>query len=497
MQLVQNVPFFGIMLSMIAAVVSPMLNRRAAKWLSVGLAGAVICLHIWFVQFMIGFGGSYTYMMGHYPAPWGNELRAGLLEAVIALALSVVMLLSQLSGMNKLQRQIDPQKQVFFYVMCDLVMAGMLALVYTNDLFTAYVFIEILALSSCALMMARQVGHTMVASMRYMILSLLGSGLILIAIALTYNLTGHLLMENIHEVVARYAQDGEYALPISVIIGLFIAGIGIKCGLFPFHMWLPDAYGYSTSAASAVLSSVVSKAYFFLLVKIFYRVIGMDVIESDMALNLLLALGVSSMILGSIGAIRCLDIRRMVAFSSVSQMGYLFAWLGLGSTIGVAAALFHMVVHALCKSMLFLSVSPLSDASGDSKRFVNLRGAGYRYVIPGIAFTLGALSMVGIPILGGFFSKIFFAEAALYAAHTTRIVLLAALALSTLLNAFYFMHTVMTLYRKPKDSFVRQPFQKSRLTTVTLGVFGVINVAIGFFAKDIVNFITTGLLNFA
>jgi len=497
MQLVQNVPFFSIMLSMVSAIVTPVLPRRAAKWLSVGMVSVVVCLHIWFLPFMVSLGGSYTYMMGHFPAPWGNELRAGLLEALIALALSIVMLLSQLSGMNKLQRQIDPPKQGLFYVMCNLVMAGMLTLTYTNDLFTAYVFIEILALSSCALMMARQVGHTMVASMRYMILSLLGSGLILIAIALTYNLTGHLLMENIRAVIAQYAADGEYALPISVIIGLFIAGIAIKCGIFPFHMWLPDAYGYSTSAASAVLSSVVSKAYFFLLVKIFYRVIGINVVMSDMALNLMLVLGVLSMILGSIGAIRCLDIRRMVAYSSVSQMGYLFAWVGLGSTVGVAAAMFHLVVHALCKSMLFLSVSPLCDASGDSKRFVDLRGAGYRYVIPGIAFTLGSLSMVGIPILGGFFSKIFFAEAAISGAGWVRITLLAALALSTLLNALYFMHTVLGLYRRPKKGFVRQPFIKSRLTAVTLSVFGFINLTIGFFAKDIINLITTGIQNFA
>ncbi|HPJ01684.1 MAG TPA: proton-conducting transporter membrane subunit [Candidatus Limiplasma sp.] len=497
MQLVQNVPFFSIMLSMVSAIVTPVLPRRAAKWLSVGVVAAVVCLHIWFVPFMISYGGSYNYMMGHFPAPWGNELRAGLLEAAIALALSVVMLLSQLAGLNKLQRQIDPPKQGFFYVMCNLVMAGMLALVYTNDLFTAYVFIEILALSSCALMVARQLGHTMVASMRYMILSLLGSGLILIAIALTYNLTGHLLMENIHDVIAVYAANGEYALPITVIIGLFIAGIAIKCGVFPFHMWLPDAYAYSTSAASAVLSSVVSKAYFFLLVKIFYRVIGIDVIMSDMALNLMLVLGISSMIIGSLGAIRCLDIRRMVAYSSVSQMGYLFAWVGLGSEVGVAAAMFHMVVHAMCKSMLFLSVSPLCDASGDSKRFIDLRGAGYRYVVPGITFTLGALSMVGIPILGGFFSKIFFAEAAISGTGWVQVALLAALALSTLLNAFYFMHTVMGLYRKPRQGYEPQPFIKSALAAAALVVFGVVNLAIGFFAKDIISFITAGLQTFA
>ncbi|MFH1880209.1 MAG: proton-conducting transporter membrane subunit, partial [Bacillota bacterium] len=249
--------------------------------------------------------------------------------------------------------------------------------------------------------------------------------------------------------------------------------------------------------ASAILSGVVSKAYFFLLVKIFYRVIGVDVIMSDMALNLMLALGISSMIIGSVGAIRCLDIRRMVAYSSVSQMGYLFAWVGLGSTIGVAAAMFHLVVHALCKSMLFLAVSPLCDASNDSKRFVDLRGAGYRYVIPGIAFTLGAMSMVGIPILGGFFSKIFFAEAALFGVSWVRVVLLTALALSTLLNALYFMHTVLGLYRRPKEGIVYQPFRKSALTTVTLGVFGVVNLAIGFFAMDIIRFITIGIENLA
>jgi len=147
--------------------------------------------------------------------------------------------------------------------------------------------------------------------------------------------------------------------------------------------------------------------------------------------------------------------------------------------------------------MLFLSVSPLCDASGDSKRFIDLRGAGYRYVVPGITFTLGALSMVGIPILGGFFSKIFFAEAAISGTGWVQVALLAALALSTLLNAFYFMHTVMGLYRKPRQGYEPQPFIKSALAAAALGVFGVVNLAIGFFAKDIIGFITAGLQTFA
>ncbi|MDD3214879.1 MAG: proton-conducting transporter membrane subunit, partial [Eubacteriales bacterium] len=241
MQFVQNVPFFSIMLSMVCGFLSAMLPRRVAKWLTVGLSAAVLGLNIWLLSFLSASGQSYTYMMGHFPAPWGNELRAGVLEALAAVILSVVMLLSVLGGLHKLEEQVDVKKQHLFYVMLDLALAALMALIYTNDLFTAYVFIEILTLVSCTLITARQVGHTMVAAMRYMIMSLLGSGLLLLAIALLYDLTGHLLMENIHTALAKLVETGEYRLPITVVIGLFCVGLGIKSGLFPFHTWLPDA----------------------------------------------------------------------------------------------------------------------------------------------------------------------------------------------------------------------------------------------------------------
>mgnify|MGYP002233801489 CR=1 FL=1 len=118
-----------------------------------------------------------------------------------------------------------------------------MSMLYTNDLFTAYVFIEIMTLTACALIMSRQNGRTMVSAMRYMIMSLLGSGLTLIAITITYNLTGHLLMENIHDSLMELSASGEYTTPITVIMGLFFVGLGIKSALYPFHTWLPDATG--------------------------------------------------------------------------------------------------------------------------------------------------------------------------------------------------------------------------------------------------------------
>lgn len=497
MRLVQNVPFFSIMLAMVCGISSAMLPRRAAKWLTVALTCTVLALNCWLLTDLLATGKSFTYMMGHFPAPWGNELRAGTLEALMAVVFCLVMLFSVIGGFHKLEEHVDDKKQHLFFVMLDLVLAALMALIYTNDLFTAYVFIEILTLSSCALIMARQVGHTMLAAMRYMIMSLLGSGLLLIAISLVYNLTGHLLMENIHDSIAKLVKTGEYSLPISVIIGLFFAGLGIKSALFPFHTWLPDAYGYATPAASAVLSSLVSKGYIFLLLKILYRVIGVEVVVADHALNLLFFFGLTAMVMGSLTAIRSHDLRRMIAFSSVAQIGYIYAGIGLGTTAGVVAAMFHLIMHSFGKSMLFLSAWGLSDASGDSKRFPDLRGAGYRYPAAGVAFTVGALSMIGVPILGGFFSKLFFASAALEAGGLSMWLLLCTLIVSTLLNTFYFMHTVMTLYRKPRDGFVPQPFRRSALTSAALWGMCGLNLAVGFFSQFILEAIRQGLAIFS
>lgn len=499
MQFVQNVPFFSIMLCMVCGVVSAMLPGRAAKWVTVGLSAAVAALSAWLVSFLVGYGQSYVYWMGHFPAPWGNELRAGLLEAVMALCFSLIMLFSVLGGMKKLEEQIHHSKQHYVCVMLNLVLAAMMAMLYTNDLFTGYVFIEIMTLTACALIMSRQNGRTLVSAMRYMIMSLLGSGLTLLAIAITYNLTGHLLMENIQATIAELYDSGRYIRPITVIIGLFFVGLGIKSALYPFHTWLPDAYGYSTPAASAVLSSIVSKAYIFLLIKIFYRVIGIRIVMANHALNLALFFGVLGMMMGSVNAICAHDLRRMIAFSSVAQIGYIYAGLGLGVEAGYAAAVYHMVMHAFSKSALFISASALSDASGDSKRFSDLRGAGFRHPVAGVCFSIAAMSLVGVPVLGGFISKLNLSEAAFQQGGAAMWVMLAALAVSTLLNAVYFMKTVITLYRPAREGFTPPENPKagrSYSNTIALCGFIVLNILVGLLANPLMQAIRAGLQMF-
>lgn len=496
MALVQNVPFFSIILCMVSGIASSALGRRTAKRITLALSATVLLLNLWLTLFLIESGKSYTYMMGHFPAPWGNELRAGLLEAVMACCFALILLLSLLGGLKKIDEQIHDRKQNLYFIMVDLMLASLLALVYTNDIFTAYVFIEINTIAACALIMSRQNGHCLAAATRYMIMNLLASGLLLMALTLLYGLTGHLLMADIRESVALMRAAGEHSTALAVVVVLITVALAIKSALFPFHEWLPDAYGYATPASAAMLSSLISKSYIFLLIKIYYRVFGMYVVRASHITHILFIFGILGMILGSVSAIREKDIRRMVAFSSVAQIGYIYMGLGLGTKEGTAAALFHMIIHAAAKSMLFLSASGLVDVSGDIKQFRPLRGSGYRNKAAGAAFTVGALSMVGVPLFGGFLSKMYFAQAALDYGGIRPLVVLIALAVSTILNTVYFLHTVISVYR-PATAPVPAYEKPHGLSSAALWVMAAFNVALGMFSAPLYEAILRGLDMFA
>lgn len=496
----QSIPFVCILLPLgSAAMTSVLPGRWARRWTTLVLlavTGLSLALTIIF-----GVTGvqSYTYTMGHYTAPWGNEIRAGLLEALTAFFFSLIMLLSLMGGMRKLDDHVTRSKHSLYYVVLLLLTAALMAQVYTNDLFTAYVFLEIMTISACALIAARNQGRTLVAATRYMIMNLVGSGLFLLGVILLYDLTGHLLMSNIKEAVAELHSTGEYALPLNVVIALISVGLCVKSALFPFHTWVPDAYGYSTPTSAAVLSSLVSKGYIFLLIKIIYRVIGVEVMAETHIFNVLFVFALVGMVMGSISAIRQSDIRRMIAFSSVAQIGYVYAGIGLGTDAGMIAAIFHMFSHAVCKSMLFLAAGGLTDASGNSKEFHDLRGSGYRSPVSGVAFTIGALSMVGFPFLGGFASKLNLALAALSCSNIRAILTLAALAVSTWLNTMYFLRTVVTIYRKPDEgrSFPAEPGHRGFRFNCSLILFSAVNVALGLFSQSVIDAILTGLRMFA
>ena len=335
-----------------------------------------------------------------------------------------------------------------------------------------------------------------------MIMSLLGSGLLLMGICMLYDLTGHLLMSNMKESVVAVMEAGTYRIPMIITIGLMTVGIAIKSALFPFHSWLADAYGYSTVSSAAILSSLISKGYIFLVIKIFYRVIGFEYVAESHILNILFIFGLSGMIFGSISAIWEKDIRRMISFSSVAQIGYIYMGFGLGTEVGMIASIYHILVHAATKSLLFISAIGLTDVSAGSRSFFDLTGAGYRNKVAGVGFTVGSLSMVGIPIFSGFVSKLLFAEAAVIDPSWRMFPTLIVLAISTLLNAIYFLKTVLRIYTPEKKTveeekgFYRITCGKQRSYTVTIILFVIVNLILGLSSQPIIELIQEGLRNF-
>ena len=446
MDFICNFPLFTIVLSLFSGVLCTMLKGRTAKYYTL-IYEAVLIVMLAEVLRYTSANGDFTYVMGEFPAPWGNEIRAGVLEALMAMSFMVIMMSSILAGWKFLIIDIDETRINLYFVLINLMTAALMAMIWTNDIFTGYVFLEILTLTSCGILIVREIGRTTLAAVRYMCLNLLGSGLFLLGVVLLYDITGHLLMVPMRQTIAEIFYSDAAMKPVTLALGVLTIGLSIKSGLFPFNFWMPDTYGWATPTSAAVLSALVSKAYIFLLFKIYYRVVGPQIFETLPIRKIIFILGILSMIFGSISAMRKKSINRMVAFSSAAQIGYIYMGIGIGGTLGYAAAMFQILAHAFTKSLLFLTTPRLAEVSGDSLLFKNLQGSGIRRPDAGLFFLVGALSMVGIPVFAGFSAKLFFALAAADADNMKILFLtMVALAVSSVLNALYFIRTLIRIY---------------------------------------------------
>lgn len=495
MRFIENFPFFTIVLSLFSSVICFALKDKRARFVSYGLLSIAAPLSASVLIYnLTSETGYFVYRMGHYDAPIGNEIAAGVLEPFFVLLFEVVMLLSLLGGSGKIAVQVQENKHKFFCVMVNLTHAAIAALCYTNDIFTAYVFVEICTIASCALLMARKNTRPLVAATRYMVFSLIGSSLLLIGIVLLYSVTGQLLFPQLYETIQTLWASDAYTLPLTVALGLIVSGLAIKSGLCPFHWWMRDTYGTATPAASGILSGVISKVYIFLLIKIIGRVIGRDIYTDSGIHTVLLLFGVLGMMVGSISAIRTRNINFMVAFSSAAQIGYIYMGLGLGTEAALLASLFQIVAHALTKPMLFLSAMGLSDTVGGRQDFNALRSSAHENRVAGLAYTAGALSMVGIPIFTGFIPKLLFSVSAFGYGWRTYVIL-TALAISTLLNVFYFMRTLINLYGPARTPLERRTisFRAAPTFSVVMLVMVAVNIAVGLHAQPIISLFEKGI----
>jgi multicomponent Na+:H+ antiporter subunit D len=385
------IPLF-IALPLAAAFLLPLFGGRhaaLADWLTNGI---LLCL----VFLAVGsIGQEAVYHMGAWSTPIGIDLRLDPLASLLLIAVSVIALITAFYSVQYMRRYTAKHG---YYALFLLMVAGMNGVILAGDLFNLYVLMEVATVASYALVGFGCRHEELEASFRYAVLGTLSSIIILIGVALVYAMTGTL---NMAYIASRIAEIG-MSPPLMFALALFMGGFGLKAALVPFHAWLPDAYPSAPAPVSAIFAGVLSKAIgIYVIARLLYNVFGVTEVE----LEVLRWLGVISMVVGGLLATGQSDMKRLFAYSSISQVGYIVLGLGLGTPLGVVGALFHLLNHAVFKSLLFLNAGTVEYVTG-TRDLKQLGGLNRAMPVTRATTLVASMSIAGIPPFNGFWSKL-------------------------------------------------------------------------------------------
>lgn len=346
------------------------------------------------------------YNIGGIAAPFGISLVADGLSVFMLVTVNLIAFLVSVFSINYIKRYTDTWK---FYTLFMLLVAGMNGVLAAGDLFNLYVFLEISAIAGYSLVAFGTKGEELEASFKYAVMGAVGSSFILLGIAFIYSHTSTL---NMADIAASIAGKGESAvIPFASV--LFLMGFCLKGALVPFHAWLPDAHTSAPTPISAMLSGVLIKVLgVYSLLRIFFNVIGVN----TRVLAIFMFLGALSIMVGVILAVGQWDFKRLLAYHSISQIGYIILGIGLGSPAGIFGGLFHLFNHSVFKSLLFLN-SGAVDYSTGTRSLHEMGGLKEKMPITANTSLIASMAIAGVPPLNGFFSKLIIILACIQANH--------------------------------------------------------------------------------
>ncbi|RNJ26633.1 monovalent cation/H+ antiporter subunit D family protein [Halosegnis longus] len=381
------------------------------------------------------------YVVGGFTVPIGIELIVDGLSATIALLVAVVSL-----GVLAYARRAGPRSNAF-YVIYLLLVAGLSGMSITGDIFNMYVFLEITGLTAYALVASGDGGRSAIAALKYLLVGTVGASLFLLGIGFAYIATGTL---NMGDLATQLAEVGYGSPLVLAAFGLLVVGLFVKIAVFPLHTWQPAAYAGAPDSVSAFISALVSTVAAYALIRIVFTVFGTAFLaETPLASTVLAAGAVVSIVVGSLLAVSQSELKRMLAYSSVSQFGLIVGAVAVGNVVALTGAAIHLVGHAIMKGGLFLTVGLVNDATG-ARTVDEYAGLAKRSPVGAAAFSVLAVAMVGVPPAVGFVGKWYIALGAVEAGAWPLVVVIFA---STLLTLAYFARVVERIYfRDPTET---------------------------------------------
>ena len=405
----QHLPVLLVVVPLVAAPIAALLSRPRLSW-AVAVAATLWALYAaleLLSQTMAT--GAIHYELGGWTAPYGIEYVVDAANAWVVVIVALIGALVTPYARKSVEQEITEDRIPLFYAAFILCLTGLLGIAVTGDVFNVFVFLEISSLSAYALIALGNDRRALTASFQYLIMGSVGATFIVIGIGLMYVMTGTLNMADLADRLPEVASSRT----IPVAFTFLTVGITLKLALFPLHLWLPNAYTYAPSAVTAFIASTATKVAVYLLLRFFFTIFGatfsFDVMQLD---RILMPLALIAIVTMSLVAIYQENVKRLLAYSSVAQIGYMVLGISFASVLGLTAGILHLFNHALMKGALFMSMGCIMYRVG-SVRLEQMNGLGRAMPWTMAAFVVGGLSLIGVPLTVGFVSKWYLVQAAL------------------------------------------------------------------------------------
>ena len=404
----ENLSLLLVAIPLVAAPVTALLPAGRLPWLSALLVTWLSLVLASWQLWVVADGSIISYELGGWAPPWGIEYRIDALNALVALIVAGIGAITLPYALRSVAQEVPEHQTPYFYAAFLLCFDGLLGITQTGDIFNLFVFLEISSLSSYALISMGQKRRALTAAYQYLIMGTIGATFLLIGIGLVYAETGTLNMVDLHNRLPAIFDHRT----VHTAFAFMLVGISLKLALFPLHLWLPNAYTYAPSAMTVFLAATATKVAVYIMLRTVYTVFSNQFVQITPTEVVFLLLGMAGIIYASVAAIYQPDAKRLLAYSSIAQIGYMVLGIGLGSALGLTATIVHVFNHALMKGALFMALGALVYRVG-STRMHKIRGLGRQMPWTFTAIFIAGLSLIGVPGTAGFISKWYLVLAAI------------------------------------------------------------------------------------
>ncbi len=401
--MLEHLPALQVVLPLVAAPLIVLVRSRRFAWLATTVVSYLCLLISVQLAWRVATSGTVSYAIGSWPPPWGIEYRVDALSAFVLVAVSLTASFVAPYAQRSIAAEVARDRQYLMYAMFCLSLAGLLGIAITGDAFNLFVFLEISSLASYVLVALGQRRQALVAAYQYMLMGTVGATFYVIGVGLLYLMTGTLNLVDMAERL-RAVDD---VRPLLAALAFITVGIGLKLALFPLHQWLPNAYAYAPTMATAFLAATATKVSAYVLLRYYFTVFDpVPLFERLPTREVFAALSVAAMLVASLVAVFERDVKRLFAYSSVAQIGYITLGIGLDNQSGLTGSIVHLLNHGVAKGAIFLLLGGVALRAGSAALTLeHFAGLARRMPLTALGLTIAGLSLIGLPGTAGFVTK--------------------------------------------------------------------------------------------